>query len=86
MPVNISTFFTKIACHTLFLIFAHLKNVSHCQGMLITIGEVIKDAKTLMSLWKHECYRVIADRFTTQDDKNWFEKTILQVTQLSQIF
>lgn len=49
------------------------------QGMLNANGDVVKDAKTLMSLWKHECYRVIADRFTTQDDKNWFEKTIKQV-------
>jgi len=30
----------------------------------------------VMSLWKHECYRVIADRFVAQEDKDWFEKTI----------
>src|ERR1700722_8916659 len=30
----------------------------------------------IMSLWKHECYRVIADRFVAQEDKDWFEKTI----------
>ena len=34
-----------------------------------------------MSLWKHECYRVIADRFTTQTDKDWFEKSIRQVAE-----
>ena len=30
-----------------------------------------------MSLWKHECTRVIADRFTAQDDKDWFERALI---------
>lgn len=30
----------------------------------------------ILSLWKHECYRVIADRFVSQEDKDWFEKTL----------
>lgn len=47
--------------------------------MLNTVADVTKDSKSLMSLWKHECYRVFADRFTTQEDKDWFEKTIKQV-------
>ena len=47
--------------------------------MLMTIGEVVPTTKVLMSLWKHECYRVIADRFVTYDDKDWFEKSIKQV-------
>jgi len=51
------------------------------QGMLTAIAEVVKDSKSLVSLWKHECHRVIADRFTTQDDKDWFEKTLKLVRQ-----
>ena len=33
------------------------------QGMINTLAEVVTDVKTLMSLWKHECCRVIADRY-----------------------
>ncbi len=47
--------------------------------MLMTITEVVQTNKVLMSLWKHECFRVIADRFTTQVDKDWFEKALKQV-------
>jgi dynein heavy chain len=30
----------------------------------------------IISLWKHECYRVIADRFVSPEDKDWFEKAL----------
>ena len=49
------------------------------QGMLNATSDVVATTAVLMSLWKHECFRVIADRFTTQADKDWFEKTIQQV-------
>ena len=49
------------------------------QGMLNASADVINATDKLLLLWKHECCRVIADRFTTQDDKNWFEKTIVKV-------
>lgn len=49
--------------------------------MLLVLPEVVTEPLVLMNLWKHECYRVIADRFTTQDDKDWFEKTIKQVRE-----
>ena len=49
------------------------------QGMLTATNEIVKSVGLLMSLWKHECYRVIADRFTELTDKDWFEKTIKQV-------
>ena len=53
--------------------------VSLLQGMLIATSEVITDSKVTISLWKHECTRVIADRFTVQADKDWFEKSLKQV-------
>jgi dynein heavy chain len=47
--------------------------------MLNASPEVIELPESLLLLWKHECVRVIADRFTTQDDKDWFEKTVKMV-------
>ena len=35
------------------------------QGMINTLAETITSVETLMSLWKHECCRVIADRCVT---------------------
>ncbi|ELU05307.1 hypothetical protein CAPTEDRAFT_162628 [Capitella teleta] len=51
------------------------------QGMLVGTSEIVTTTKILMSLWKHECSRVFADRFTTQEDKDWFEKTLKQVAE-----
>ncbi|KAJ8315371.1 LOW QUALITY PROTEIN: hypothetical protein KUTeg_007521 [Tegillarca granosa] len=51
------------------------------QGILTVISEVMTGTDVLMSLWKHECYRVIADRFTELSDKDWFENTIKKVAE-----
>jgi dynein heavy chain len=49
------------------------------QGMLNTISDIITDERSLMLLWKHECHRVIADRFTNEQDKEWFEKSLVKL-------
>lgn len=49
------------------------------QGMLNTTPDIINNAGKMMSLWKHECFRTIVDRFVDISDKDWFEKTIKQV-------
>lgn len=36
------------------------------QGMINTISSVVKDEKVLMGLWKHECSRVISDRYKNE--------------------
>ncbi|XP_071819604.1 dynein axonemal heavy chain 5-like isoform X1 [Apostichopus japonicus] len=43
------------------------------QGMLNTLSDVVTNDTVMLALWKHECSRVIADRFTNQEDKDWFE-------------
>ncbi|CAG7714181.1 unnamed protein product [Allacma fusca] len=50
------------------------------EGILKVRKKECHDIGTLMSLWKHECCRVIADRFTNQDDRDWFEKHIQTTT------
>ncbi|XP_042662867.1 dynein axonemal heavy chain 5 isoform X2 [Tyto alba] len=51
------------------------------QGMLNTTAEVINEPKVLMKLWKHECKCVIADRFTTSEDANWFDATVAKLIE-----
>lgn len=49
------------------------------QGMLKATPAIINQPDLLLLLWKHECCRVIADRFTDEQDKSWFEKVFRQV-------
>lgn len=49
--------------------------------MLTVTSEVATTPSVFLNLWKHECNRVIADRFTNQQDKDWFEKTLKQVIE-----
>lgn len=49
------------------------------QGMINTVAESIPTKEVIMQLWKHECTRVIADRFTGPQDCDWFNKTMNRV-------
>ncbi|CAL8073408.1 unnamed protein product [Calicophoron daubneyi] len=49
------------------------------QGMISTIAEVINSPTRAMNLWRHECLRVLADRFTESKDLTWFQYTLERV-------
>nr|XP_044988409.1 dynein axonemal heavy chain 5 [Jaculus jaculus] len=51
------------------------------QGMLNTTSEVIREPDELLRLWKHECKRVIADRFIVSEDVTWFDKALVRLVE-----
>ena len=51
------------------------------EGMLNVAGEEVDTRKLALALWKHECTRVIADRFTNEADRKWFEKAVTKVIE-----
>ena len=51
------------------------------EGMLHVSSDTINDVKKLLALWKHECTRVIADRFTSAKDNEWFNGATYRVIE-----
>uniref|UniRef100_A0A8D0G5C6 Dynein axonemal heavy chain 8 n=1 Tax=Sphenodon punctatus TaxID=8508 RepID=A0A8D0G5C6_SPHPU len=51
------------------------------QGMLTIKSDECRDVPTLMALFKHECNRVIADRFVCAEDEAWFDKTFSRAVE-----
>ncbi|XP_044147017.1 dynein axonemal heavy chain 8 [Bufo gargarizans] len=49
------------------------------QGMLTIKAEECTSVSTLLALFRHECQRVIADRFVCHEDHSWFDKSLAQV-------
>ena len=49
------------------------------EGMLHVAADECKSSVNAMNLWSHECTRVIADRFTNEQDCQWFEKVHVHV-------
>ena len=47
--------------------------------MLTIDTDICNSVSVLLALWRHECTRVIADRFVSYNDREWFDKTLLRV-------
>ena len=51
------------------------------EGILHITRETLTSTQILTALWKHECTRVIADRFVNSSDKEWFESCFTGVVK-----
>lgn len=51
------------------------------EGMLNVTGKEVNSRRLVLALWKNECTRVIADRFTNEADRLWFEKALQKTLQ-----
>ncbi|KAL6445584.1 hypothetical protein ACFW04_000844 [Cataglyphis niger] len=51
------------------------------EGILRIERAECESITTLLKLWEHECIRVISDRFTNADDKEWFQNTLREVAE-----
>mmetsp|Transcript_11859 Transcript_11859/g.17623 ORF Transcript_11859/g.17623 Transcript_11859/m.17623 type:complete len:4548 (-) Transcript_11859:28-13671(-) len=49
------------------------------QGMLTVTPEIVKKPTELVKLWKHECERVLSDKFIEEADHSWFHDRILNI-------
>ncbi|XP_023777498.1 dynein heavy chain 5, axonemal-like isoform X4 [Cyanistes caeruleus] len=49
------------------------------QGILTVTSDVCQSISVLVALFQHECRRVIADRFISQSDKDWFEDMMRKI-------
>ncbi|XP_055492119.1 LOW QUALITY PROTEIN: dynein axonemal heavy chain 8-like [Leucoraja erinacea] len=51
------------------------------QGMLTIKADECDTEEILLALFKHECTRVISDRFITEEDKQWFEDAVMRTIE-----
>ncbi|XP_068088806.1 dynein axonemal heavy chain 8 [Hyperolius riggenbachi] len=51
------------------------------QGMTTIRAEECPSVSVLLALFKHECQRVISDRFVSREDRHWFDLSFAQIIQ-----
>lgn len=60
----------------------NLRDLSRIWQGILTIQQAeCSTIADMLKLWRHECFRVIADRFTNFDDKTWFDNKMTSVTE-----
>lgn len=60
----------------------NLRDLSRIYEGILTIQNAeCQNIGTVLRLWRHECFRVIADRFTNFDDKDWFAAKMTEVAR-----
>ena len=57
----------------------NLRDLSRIWQTILNVSpDECQDEATIIALWKHECTRVIAARFTNLEDKAWFDNNLNQ--------
>lgn len=57
----------------------NLRDLSRIWGGMLYIQDAeLPNIETLLKLWMHECFRVISDRFTNDQDREWFTKNLVK--------
>ena len=51
------------------------------EGMLHMEHDILTSVEILLGLWRHECTRVIADRFVNAADKEWFDNCLVRIIE-----
>ncbi|CAK9824517.1 Dynein axonemal heavy chain 8 [Anthophora retusa] len=60
----------------------NLRDLSRIWEGILRIERAECDSVTrLLKLWEHECTRVIADRFTSNEDTQWFKSTLKRTAE-----
>ncbi|XP_076166225.1 dynein heavy chain 8, axonemal kl-3 [Ptiloglossa arizonensis] len=60
----------------------NLRDLSRIWEGILRIERAECDSITrLLKLWEHECTRVIADRFTSHTDTQWFQSTLRRIAE-----
>ena len=49
------------------------------QGIIQVTQQSCNSPEQVVSLWANECFRVIPDKFISQEDKDWFASTIVKI-------
>ena len=51
------------------------------QGFIHSTKDEITNVAQLLHLWANECYRVLPDKFTNNEDIQWFDNTIISIAK-----